>query len=275
MSRGATEVNAEEALRSVRIVLVRSQGAANVGAVARAMKNMGLVDLGLVGVSRRRIAAAATTAVRAVDLLENATRYRSISEAVADCNLVVGTSAQGGLYRADPESPEEVAGDILSVTRTGRVAIVFGPEHHGLTRDDLRSCQRLICIDTALEYPSINLAQAVLLVCYELRRQATALPRARSAISGAPAAQVERLEARMKEALLGIGFLNPQNPDRVMFVLRRMIGRAVIRPLEARLLLSMARRMQWSATAAEAAKRAGLVDDEKPSVVVDEGPPSG
>ncbi len=276
------EVSVDEALHHIRIVLVRPQGAANVGAVARAMKNMGLRDLALVGTSRRRVAAAATTAVRAVDLLERAPRCASIADAVAGCNLVVGTSAQGGLYRADPESPEEVADDILSVARRGRVAIVFGPEHHGLTREDLVHCHRLIRIDTALDYTSINLAQAVLVVCYELRRRVASAsktspssPTTPNARPVARAEEIHRLESKMTRALLDIGFLNPQNPDRVMFVLRRMIGRAILRPIEVRILMGMARRMQWSATAADAAKRAGVEIDASGAAEVDEEPPSG
>ena len=259
---------AADILRRIRVVLVRPQGAANVGAVARAMKNMGLSDLALVGTSKRRIASAQTTAVHAADLLTAASRWRSLDEAVADCNLVVGTSAQGGLYREDPETPVEIASDILAVARggeeAGRVAIVFGPESHGLTREDLRFCSRLIRIDTAEEYASINLAQAVLIVCYELRKQVEALPTKTDGLQGAPAEQVQRIEARMEAALLRMGFLNPQNPDRIMFVLRRMLGRAIVRPFEARVLMALAGQMEWCAGAAEAAKRAGLSPAKPP-----------
>ena len=245
-------------LRAIRVVLVRPQGAANVGAAARAMKNMGLDDMVLVGVSRRRVAAAAMTAVRAVDILERAPRVRTIAEAVGDCHLVVGTSGQGGLYRAEPETPDEIAGDILAVARTGKVALVFGPEHHGLTREDLSFCHRLLRVDTAATCPSINLAQAVLLVCYELRRHAGRGIPTGVAHPAARADELARLEGQMKAALLELGFLNPQNPDRVLSVLRRMLGRAVVRPFEAQVLLSLARRMRWNAAAAAAAKSAGL-----------------
>lgn len=254
----AAPASAAEILRQVRVVLVRPQGAANVGAVARAMKNMGLDDLALVGTSKRRVLSAATTAVHAGDLLERATRPRSLAEAVADCHLVVGTSAQGGLYRAEPESPRDVIDDLLAAARAGRAAVVFGPESHGLTRDDLRHCQRLVCIDTAPEYTSINLAQAVLLFCYEMRRHCDALETLPPARPAALPAELDRLESRMQAALLEMGFLNPQNPDRIMFVLRRMLGRAVVRPLEARVLMALARQMRWCAAAARAAKRAGL-----------------
>lgn len=246
-------------LGRLRVVLVRPQGAANVGAVARAMKNMGIADLALVGVSRRRVAAAAMTAVRAGDLLERARRVSTIEEALVDCHLVVGTSAQGGWYRAEPEAVDAIAADLLAVAAAGRVAVLFGPEHHGLTRDDLRHCHRLIRIDTAADCPSLNLAQAVLLVCYELRRHALQLREAPAVVPVADAQEVARVEAYMRDALLESGFLNRQNPDRVLSLLRRMIGRAVLRPFEAQVLLSLARRLRWNAAAANAARRAGLV----------------
>jgi len=267
--------SAPDLLSRIRIVLVQPQGAANIGAAARAMKNMGLRDMALVGTSRRRVAAAAMTAVRAVDILDGARRVRSIADAIADCNLVVGTSGQGGVYRAEPETPDEIAHDLLEVARAGRIAILFGPEHHGLTRDDLRFCHRLICIDSAAECPSINLAQAVLLVCYELRRHAFDRIPVGVAHPPARADELQRLEREMKGALLEVGFLNPQNPDRILSVLRRMLGRAVVRPFEAQVMLSLARRMRWSASAAAAAKEAGLRVERAGEPAVDEPAANG
>lgn len=243
----------------IRVVLVHPQGAANVGAVARAMKNMGLSDLALVGTSQRRIAAARNTAVHAADLLQECGRYRNIEEAVADCTMVVGTSAQLGIYRDAPELPAEICPDVLANAQRGRVAILFGPEHHGLTREDLRFCQRLVRIDCSDEYTSLNLAQAVLLVCYELRRFIVAPNVSPDARIGAAAADLQRADQRMQQALIKMGFLNPQNPDRIMFVLRRMLGRAGVRPLEARILMALSRQMEWCAEAAANAKLAGLL----------------
>ncbi len=245
-------------LHNFRVVLVRPQGAANVGAVARAMKNMGLRDLALVGTSKRRQASARTTAVHAADLLGTARRCASVDEAIGDCQLVVGTTAQGGAYRGDPESPAEIAAELLAVARRGRVALVFGPESHGLTRADLRVCQRLVRIDTASEYESLNLAQAALLFFYELRRACESGGGA-AARAAAPAAAVIQLEERAHELLTRIGFLNPQNPDRIMFVLRRMLGRAVLRPLEVRILMAVVRQMEWCAEVVDKARAAGLI----------------
>ena len=257
---------ADDILQRFRVVLVRPQGAANVGAVARAMKNMGFKDLALVGTSKRRQASAKTTAVHAADLLATASRFATIEQAVGDCTLVVGTTAQGGAYRDAPEGADDIADSLLAVARRGRVALLFGPESHGLTRSDLRACQRLVRIDTAAEYDSLNLAQAALLLFYELRRHALAaqaMGQAEEGRAAARAIEIFRLEEQMRAVLVEIGFLNPQNPDRIMFVLRRMLGRAVLRPLEVRVLLALVRQVKWCTSVVEKARRAGLIAQKR------------
>jgi tRNA/rRNA methyltransferase len=239
----------EAALAGIRIVLVRPKGAANVGAVARAMKNMGLADLALVRPARgwKR---GATMAVHARDVFERARVVGSIAEAVADCHLVVGTTCRGGPYRAQAGSPEDLAPFILARAATGRAAILFGPEDHGLANEDLKPCQRLLTIDTSDEYSSLNLAQAVLLCCYELRRAARAGLQAPSESVPAPGAAVELLVERLQQALLRIGFLNRQNPDHIMYAIRRLLGRAELDDAEVKILLGLARQIEWYARSA-------------------------
>jgi tRNA/rRNA methyltransferase len=245
----------EAALAGIRIVLVRPKGAANIGAVARAMKNMGLTDLALVRPARgwKR---GAVMAVHARDVLDRARVADSIADAVADCHLVVGTTCRGGPYRAQAESPEALAPFLLARAAAGRVAILFGPEDHGLANEDLKPCQRLLTIDTSDEYASLNLAQAVLLCCYELRRsaragvQATSTGQEPGATAAAPAAAVELLFERLQHALLRIGFLNRQNPDHIMFAIRRLLGRAELDEAEVKILLGLARQIEWYARTA-------------------------
>lgn len=249
----------EAALAGVRIVLVRPKGAANVGAAARAMKNMGFTDLALVEPARgwKR---GAVMAVHARDVLDRARVARSIGEAVADCRLVVGTTCRGGPYRARVAAPEELAPLVLERAAAGGAAILFGPEDHGLSNEDLKPCQRLLAIDSSAAYPSLNLAQAVLLCCYELRR-AAGLGRRSSAPSPlASAADVELLFDRLQRALLRVGFLNPQNPDHIMFSLRRLLGRAGVEKEEARILLGLARQIEWYARTGW--RRAGEIGEE-------------
>jgi tRNA/rRNA methyltransferase len=234
-------------LDKVRIVLVRPQGTANVGAAARAMKNMGLRDLALVGTSQRRVGRASVMAVHARDVVERATRSVSLAAAVADCHVVIGTTCRDGLYRASARDVAETAPWIIEQAARSRIALVFGPEDHGLTNEDLKHCHRLIRIPTSDEYPSLNLAQAVLLCCYELRRVASGSAAAQADTAPATAKEVDFVFERLQEAFLRVGFLNPQNPDHIMFALRRLLGRAGLEPVDCRILLGLARQIEWYA----------------------------
>jgi len=153
---------------NLRIVLVRPRGAANVGAVARAMKNMGVLELALVHPAPMRTFWSQAMAVHANDLLQSMTCFDTLGRAVADCGLVVGTTCRGGLYRAAAEPVRAAAPRLAATAATNRVALVFGPEDHGLSNKDLQYCHQLITIPASPAYPSLNLAQAVMICCYEL-----------------------------------------------------------------------------------------------------------
>ena len=156
----------QSGLERVRVVLVRPRAAGNVGAAARAMKNCGATDLAVVR-PRARLAAAERMAVHARDLVRGARVTDDVAAAVADCALVVGTTSRAGGYRATAEDLAALAPVLLAQAATAPVAVLFGPEDHGLSNTDLRHCQRLCSIDTSDAYPSLNLAQAVLLNGYE------------------------------------------------------------------------------------------------------------
>ncbi len=244
-----------DCLSNVRIVLVRPRGSANVGAAARAMKNMGLGELCLVRPAVRRYAAAEAMAVHARDLVRAARAVDSIEHAIADCALVVGTTCRGGPYRAAAEDADAAAPAVLASAMRGRVAVLFGPEDHGLTNEDLRSCNRLIRIDTDPAYASLNLAQAVLLIGAALRRAVTAgRASAVRQVEPAPAAAVERMYQHLQRALLSIGFLHPQNPEHIMFAVRRLLGRTQLEDHEVRILLGIARQIEWAAQKGGAAE---------------------
>ena len=238
----------QSGLERVRVVLVRPRAAGNVGAAARAMKNCGATDLAVVR-PRARLAAAERMAVHARDLVRGARVTDDVAAAVADCALVVGTTSRAGGYRATAEDLAALAPVLLAQAATAPVAVLFGPEDHGLSNTDLRHCQRLCSIDTSDAYPSLNLAQAVLLVCWELRRAWRAgAPAARAPVAAAPAAEVEALYDHLQEALLRIGFLNRQNPEHLMFALRALFGRAALTTPEVRMLRGLARQMSWAAS---------------------------
>ncbi|OFV88834.1 MAG: hypothetical protein A3J75_04890 [Acidobacteria bacterium RBG_16_68_9] len=234
-------------LENFRIVLVRPRDAGNVGAAARAMKNMGVTDLALVGPPPRHDFWATALAVHARDVMDRSSRFATLPAAVADCHIVVGTTSRGSGYRKGAESIEVMAPALVPHARQGRVALVFGPEDHGLSNADLKHCQRLATIPTADAYPSLNVAQAVLLCCYELRRALR--PEAEASVAGvfAAAGDVAFMLERLQKAFLRIGFLHPDNPDHIMFAVRGLFGRAGLTPREVRILLGLARQIEWYA----------------------------
>jgi tRNA/rRNA methyltransferase len=231
-------------LENVRIVLVSPKGSGNIGSVARAMKNMGLSDLAIVGRGRTESFWAKSMAVHAKDILEHARRFDTLREAVADCGMVVGTTCRGGLYREHSRSPRTMASEIVAASRSGKCALVFGPEDHGLDNDDLRCCQLLITIPTDAAYPSLNLAQAVTICVYEIFLASLGVV-PEEAIRRTPSEDVERLFDRMKTSMLEIGYLDPQNPEHILFAFRRIFGRAGLEEKDVRILTGLFRQIQW------------------------------
>jgi tRNA/rRNA methyltransferase len=208
---------------------------------------MGINDLALVNPLQLCRNAADTMAVHARDVLDTMQVHTSLRAAVADCGLVVGTTCRPGLYRAGALTPRTLAPHLVAAAAANRVALVFGPEDSGLANEDLRLCHRLVTVPTDSTYPSLNVAQAVLLCCYEVfvgaQGAAAAPPR--------PLAIAERQELmyeKLKSALRKIGFLHGDNPDHIMFALRRILGRAGLEDRDVRILLGMARQIDWYAS---------------------------
>jgi TrmH family RNA methyltransferase len=233
------------ALDRIRVVLVRPKNPGNVGAVARAMKNMGLVDLVLVAPRAFRRSRAEVLAIHARDVLERARVVASLAEAVADCGRVFGTTCRPGAYRRRAANPREAAVEILEAACGNPVALVFGPEDTGLSNEDLRLCDALVRIPSHADYPSLNVAQAAVVCFYEIfvaRHRPLPEP-----VQLATSAEVERLLERWKQALLAIGFLHEANPDRILFSLRRLLGRALLEKRDAAILLGIASQILWFA----------------------------
>jgi TrmH family RNA methyltransferase len=233
-------------LDRVDVVLVRPSRAPNVAAACRALKNMGLAapiiaggDPGLGDPAARALAHGAW------DLLDGIRYQGDLREAVAGCTFVAGTSG-----RPAPEAwtPRELAAAAEARAGGGRTAIVFGPEADGLRNDELALCHVRVHIPTDPAQHSLNLAQAVLLVAYELRLAALGEPPRRdAAVAPAPAGEVEGALDQLREALLAIGYLNPANPDAILGELRQMLTRRGLTAREATLLRGMARQVLWAA----------------------------
>jgi tRNA/rRNA methyltransferase len=219
-----------------RIVLLRPRNPENLGAVARAMKNFGLSDWAIAELGTHDFAAMRRVAVHAEELLDRPRLVRTLDEAVADCAWVVGTSSRR-LRGKRLLEPGEVAAEALARAGEGRTAIVFGDERSGLTNEELRRCHDLSVIPAAPDQPSLNLAQAVLLYAWEVRRAAAAAGPARgrgAPPAGASDAELARVEAALREALRAGGFL--RGPERhAVRDLADVLRRARLTRREARL----------------------------------------
>jgi tRNA/rRNA methyltransferase len=244
-------------------VLFHPRTAGNIGAAARALKNMGFADLRIVAARRPGGAAALKMAVHGRDVLEAAKVYPDLKSALADCTITVGTTARAGLYRNAARPPREAIAELAALAPPNRIAFIFGPEDFGLTNRELKLCQRLITIPTSPDYHSLNLAQALLIVAYELRLACDAQPAAQLAapVSLAAAVEVDTMFERMARALVRIGFLPADNPDHIMFAIREIFGRTRLMVREVDILNGIARQIEWYARGgrevAAAKRRAG------------------
>ncbi len=218
----------------VRIVLVETSHPGNIGAVARAMKTMGLRDLALVAPKHFPDAEATARASGADDLLAGASVTADLPSAIADCSYVVGASARTRGGRWPVLSARRSAEEIVGRLPDESVAVVMGPEQSGLTNEDLARCHALVHIPTAPDYGSLNLAMAVQVLCYELRLAvldrddesfAAAQPEQREA-PPATAAEIEGFHAQLEELLASTGFLHPDHPRELKRKLRRLFMRA-------------------------------------------------
>ena len=242
-------------------VLVRPKSGGNIGSAARALKNMGFDDLRMVAPeASAQSNDAHAMAVHANDVLARAKIFPTLGEALADCNLTVGTTCRTGPYREAVRPLREMTIDLAEAASANRIAMIFGAEDTGLTNSELKFCQKLITIPTSAEYASINLAQSVILCAYELRMALVSEPPASAEIPQlASAAEVNAAMERLKESLLAIGFLPEENPEHLMFTLRAIFARSGLGPRELEILNGIAKHTKWAAEGGHetlAAKRA-------------------
>ena len=221
-------------LDHIRIVLVNTTHPGNIGAVARAMKNMGLSDLCLVEPKHFPDEAATARASGATDILHSARVVGSLEEAVGDCQLVVGTSARGRHIPWPLINPRELGSIAAPLAGRSRVAVLFGREDRGLTNEELHACHHHVHIPSVEGFSSLNIAAAVQVICYELR-----MAELEGRLDDRPQwgtdwdieladhAELERLFEHLENTLVEIDFLDPTNPRQLMPRLRRLLLRAV------------------------------------------------
>ena len=222
---------------SIRIVLVDTSHPGNIGASARAMKNMGLASLVLVRPQSYPDPEAHARASGAADVLAGARVEATIDAAVADCGLVLGTSARGRSARHRVLDARQAAVELVGATAARPAAVLFGGERNGLANEELAQCHALIRIPAAADYESLNLAQAVQIVCYEiLMATRAAQPRQESVLEPATAREMAALNAHLDTVLGQVGFMHEGNAAQLGPRIQRLLMRAVPDDSEVRIL---------------------------------------
>jgi TrmH family RNA methyltransferase len=243
-------------LANCRVVLVRPQIAANVGAVARAMRNFGLTDLVLfTPAADPGDREARRLATHGEAILDRARVVNEFGDAVAECVLVAGTSARtGGLFRDQSVGwPEQIMPQLVAAAGQGPAALVFGTEASGLTNEEVSRCHHLIHIPADADYPALNLAQSVVICLYELRlawlqgKRRGVSPTCADSSPPADFATQEQMYAHLRDALDAIHFLYGEKADALMHAVRHLIGRARPTEMEVKVLHGLARQLEWVA----------------------------
>jgi len=227
--QGESHLGAAGALSRIRCVLVETTHTGNLGAAARAMKTMGLTRLTLVNPKQRPDAEALARASGADDLLAGASIHSDLVSALAGCRLVIGSSARLRSLEWPLLEPPEAARRLLAEAGQGNVALVFGRESSGLSNEELARCHYLVHIPTNPEFSSLNLAAAVQVLAYEIRR---AWREGRGEVLQDPprdlatAEALEGLNAHLAQTLVDLGFADPAQSQRLLMRLRRLFNRA-------------------------------------------------
>lgn len=226
---GPADATVRERLGRVRVVLINTTHPGNIGATARAMKVMGLTSLHLVTPKIFPHADATARASGADDVLQHAVVHDSLDSALAGCPLVLGTSARLRSLPMPMYDARRAARQALAESGGHEVALLFGRERYGLTNEEMMRCHFLVNIPANPDYSSLNIAQAVQIMAYELRMAALGVADVEQAPSDwnpVDDEQMERFYDHLEQTLLDIRFLNPRQPKKLMMRLRRLFKRA-------------------------------------------------
>jgi tRNA (cytidine32/uridine32-2'-O)-methyltransferase len=234
-------------LDNVKIVLVETSHTGNMGSAARAMKTMGLTNLCLVNPVIKPDSQSISLAAGASDIIKNAQIFSSLEQAIADCTLVIGTSARSRSLQWPHLTPKTCGDKIIqeATNASAQVALVFGRERVGLTNEELQKCHYHVGIPANPDYSSLNLAMSVQVLCYEIRMSMlnlesklleeskdTNITEAKFPIN----ADIERFYQHLEQTLLRTGFINNNHPGQIMGRLRRLFTRARIEQQELNIL---------------------------------------
>ena len=231
-------------LKNVCIVLSRPRYPENIGAAARAMRNMGFEQLIVVDPQNCDLSRVLKMATHAAsDVVEQMRVYEDLQTALEPFNYVVGTTARLGGQRQSVGSANKLAQKLAPISEKNRVALLFGPEDRGLTNEDIRLCHELVNIPTA-EFSSLNLAQAVMILCYELRRYNQ--PKAKTFMPRlANRHELDGMYSQLQDILVRISYIQPGNPEYFMNNIRHFGTRMKLRAKEVSILRGICRQIDW------------------------------
>ncbi len=234
-------------LENIRIVMVRTSHPGNIGSAARAMKTMGLTNLVLVSPERFPNPHASALASGADDVLTHAVVVETLLQAIQDCQLVIGTSARLRNLPSTLLLPDSAAKKIVDQAKHTKVAIVFGHEQAGLSNEELCLCHFHLQIPANPEYSVLNLAAAIQIITYEIRKAWLQTPNVSSEPKDeyATVEDVERFFQHLAETLIEMDFYPADNPRRVMPRLRRLFQRTRLESMEVRILRGILSQIQW------------------------------
>ena len=233
-------------LENVTVVLNRPRFPENIGAAARAVCNMGIGHLVVVAPENCDLTRVLTLATHAaIEVVEQMECFEDLRPALASYNCVVGTTARLGGQRQTISAPAQMAEYLVPVSQDNQVALVFGPEDRGLTNEELRLCHHLVTIPTA-QFSSLNLAQAVMVLCYELFKTnmppvKTITPRLATRI------ELDGMYDQLRELLVRICYIQPENPDYWLNKLRRFFTRLQLQAGEVSIIRGICRQIDWYA----------------------------
>lgn len=226
---------------SIVVVLHQPQDLVNIASVVRAMKNFGLTDLRLVAPEEYDEYRIEGIAHNSYDILERVKQFDDLDAALADCTFVVGMTARARTAKRNVMALREGAAEVVEKEKTGRAAILIGPEDRGLSNADLDRCHRAVSIPTSPEFRSLNLSHAFTVMAYELLVAKGVEPIVAKGADREPATaeQLEQLFVAGSRALDSVEFFKTRNPEHIMRTLREIVHRTPLDHREAKLLVAM------------------------------------
>ena len=233
-------------LENFTVVLHKPKYPGNIGSAARCLKNM---SMGKLIVSEAGPFAAAEMKIMsthfAADIVDRIGYHDRLDDALAPFQYIVGTTSRLGSARGPVLSPREIAPSLAELSRRNTVALLFGSEDKGLSNSDLRYCHSVVAIPVSEQLKSINLSHAVMILCYEIFLAAAEKKKGFTP-KLASSREIEGMYEQVKEVLMEIGFLNPQNPDYWLMHIRRLLSRTGLFSRDVKIIRGICRQVRWA-----------------------------